>query len=413
MLGVELDLTNSKQGIVKTRNKQYRVEDIKMMLDKIVLEGKVKPRELPSQLGCTENSLVMLGGSQVSALKLLRRRVASGEPRSLTARPSAKPFIIFTDGALEYDTGQGPIATIGGILLTPEGETRCFGSKVPEEMLNRWQTDGKEHVIGLVELYACVTALYEWRDLLRDHRILLLLTTMEPKTAWLKDPPTSTHGGNCFYVWKRWTTTFSPTCGYRGYHPTLLTAPAGDHLASWTSSDPSTCANLNAQFWIRYLKGCAEAETGNVLSHADCQWMQRWCEASKTKCQNAITMRYCATSISWIDIPFDRCRRKQVPCVSDSDAHMSVGLQFWRKQPNKLFEMTCMRTHDFTICIWYTSSFPATTYGIVVCAMRVCQGRWNHKVTAGLPVSDYGESDWNFEFPLANDVKAVMLGSLT
>lgn len=183
MLGVELDLTNSKQGIVKTRNKQYRVEDIKMMLDKIVLEGKVKPRELPSQLGCTENSLVMLGGSQVSALKLLRRRVASGEPRSLTARPSAKPFIIFTDGALEYDTGQGPIATIGGILLTPEGETRCFGSKVPEEMLNRWQTDGKEHVIGLVELYACVTALYEWRDLLRDHRILLLLTTMEPKTA--------------------------------------------------------------------------------------------------------------------------------------------------------------------------------------------------------------------------------------
>lgn len=183
MLGVELDLTNSKQGIVKTRNKQYRVEDIKMMLDKIVLEGKVQPRELPSQLGCTENSLVMLGGSQVSALKLLRRRVASGEPRSLTARPSAKPFIIFTDGALEYDTGQGPIATIGGILLTPEGETRCFGSKVPEEMLNRWQTDGKEHVIGLVELYACVTALYEWRDLLRDHRILLLLTTMEPKTA--------------------------------------------------------------------------------------------------------------------------------------------------------------------------------------------------------------------------------------
>ena len=42
-------------------------------------------------------------------------------------------------------------------------------------MSNRWQTDGKEHVIGLDESYACVTALYEWRDLLRDHRILLFV----------------------------------------------------------------------------------------------------------------------------------------------------------------------------------------------------------------------------------------------
>ena len=35
----------------------------------------------------------------------------------------------------------------------------------------------------------------------------------------------------------------------------------------------------------------------------------------------------------------------------------------------------------------------------VAYAMWVCQGRWNHKVTAGLPVSDYGESDWNLGFP--------------
>ena len=209
MLGVELDLTGSKQGIVNIRNKQDRVEEIKTMLDRIVLEGKVKPRELPShlgrlqyadmqiagrsgrlamhdlrKLGTTENSFVMLGDSQVSALKLLRHRVTSGEPKKLTARPNAKPFLIFTDGALEYETDCGPTATIGGILITPEGKTHCFGSKVPEEMMRRWQTDGREHVIGLVELYACVTALCEWKDILGDNRILLSsLTTMEPKTA--------------------------------------------------------------------------------------------------------------------------------------------------------------------------------------------------------------------------------------
>ena len=118
MLGVELDLTDSKQGIVNIRNKQDRVEEIKTMLDKIVLEGKVKPRELPShlgrlqyadmqiagrsgrlamhdlrQLGTTKNSFVSLGASQVSALKLLRHRVTSGEPRRLTARPSANRLL--------------------------------------------------------------------------------------------------------------------------------------------------------------------------------------------------------------------------------------------------------------------------------------------------------------------------------
>ena len=30
-----------------------------------------------------------------------------------------------------------------------------------------------------------------------------------------------------------------------------------------------------------------------------------------------------------------------------------------------------------------------------LCALRVCQGRWNHNVTAGLPVSVYGVGDWN------------------
>jgi hypothetical protein len=50
MLGVELGLTDSKQGIVNVRNRHDRVVEIKTMLDKSVLVGKVKPRELPSNL---------------------------------------------------------------------------------------------------------------------------------------------------------------------------------------------------------------------------------------------------------------------------------------------------------------------------------------------------------------------------
>ena len=79
---------------------------------------------------------MLLGDSQVSALKLLRHRATSGEPRRLKARPCAKPFVNFTDGALEYETGQGPTATMSRILSTPEEETHCSGSKVPEEILS-------------------------------------------------------------------------------------------------------------------------------------------------------------------------------------------------------------------------------------------------------------------------------------
>ena len=60
---------------------------------------------------------------------------------------------------------------------------------------------------------------------------------------------------------------------------------------------------------------------------------------------------------------------------------------------------SCIWIHDFTICICSTYVYFASTFTIVAYAMWVCQGHWNHKVTAGLPVSDYGESDWNLGFP--------------
>ena len=38
-----------------------------------------------------------------------------------------------------------------------------------------WKVDGREHVIGLVELYACVTALKEWKHIISEQRVLLFI----------------------------------------------------------------------------------------------------------------------------------------------------------------------------------------------------------------------------------------------
>ena len=102
-------------------------------------------------------------------------RLTSGKPRRFVANPASKPWLLFTDGALEYDDNERPIATIGAVLLAPSGEAWYLGCKVPDDVMNAWKADGKEHVIGLVELYACVVALKLWRPLLGSQKLILFV----------------------------------------------------------------------------------------------------------------------------------------------------------------------------------------------------------------------------------------------
>ena len=38
-----------------------------------------------------------------------------------------------------------------------------------------WQGDGKVHVIGLVELYACVVSLLHWKPLVASRRVVMFV----------------------------------------------------------------------------------------------------------------------------------------------------------------------------------------------------------------------------------------------
>ena len=200
LLGVELDLKQSSTGVVCVRNKQDRIADIGATLDEILKTKKVKPKDLPSHLGRLQfadmqvagragklamcdlrtlgtvgNVAVDLDDSQLSALRLLKQRMTSGKPRKLAAKQQAKPWILFTDGALEYNSCNEPEACVGALLLSPRGEIWYFGCKVPSETFDSWRVDGREHVIGLVELYACILALQHWKDLFKSERIILFV----------------------------------------------------------------------------------------------------------------------------------------------------------------------------------------------------------------------------------------------
>ena len=145
LLGVELDLKQSKQGKISIRNRQDRVTDLEAAMSEILEARKLRPKDLPSHLGRMQFAEMQIAGragkiamhdlrtmgssgaayvtledDQLDALKLLRTRLTSGKPRSLVAQPPSKPWLLFTDGALEYNN-DSPVATIGAILLSPAG----------------------------------------------------------------------------------------------------------------------------------------------------------------------------------------------------------------------------------------------------------------------------------------------------
>ena len=50
------------------------------------------------------------------------------------------------------------MAICQSVCIHPDGTTEVFGVEVPAKVIYMWQQGGKTHVIGLVELYACLVS---------------------------------------------------------------------------------------------------------------------------------------------------------------------------------------------------------------------------------------------------------------
>ena len=199
ILGVVMDLSDSIHGKVQIRNKPSRVDELSAALDEITSNGYLTPIHMPSilgklqyadshvwgrsgrlaladlrDMGRTSPEKVLLNVTQVDAFKVLKSHLCSGKPRTFLADDVQKPALIFTDGALEYD-GERAVATIGAVLIFPDGRTEVFGAEVPRHVVESWQSEGKTHVIGLVELYACVCAIKHWSELIPSRRVILFV----------------------------------------------------------------------------------------------------------------------------------------------------------------------------------------------------------------------------------------------
>ncbi|CAE7285341.1 unnamed protein product [Symbiodinium sp. CCMP2592] len=201
VLGVTLDVSQSSEGLINIRNKPSRCEELNAVIEEVLRDKALVPCRLPSfigklqfadgqiwgragrmamhdlrSLGFTSRIPVSLDASGIEALKILQQRLTHGKPRVIRAGWKEKPILLFTDGALEDDNLDHGPATVGAVMFKPnEPNAYAFGCEVPANVLSHWRSDGKKHVIGLVELYGAILALRHWRKHLDGSRVILFV----------------------------------------------------------------------------------------------------------------------------------------------------------------------------------------------------------------------------------------------
>ncbi|CAE7246058.1 unnamed protein product [Symbiodinium sp. CCMP2592] len=174
-------------------------QTIAVAIEEIITRGHVAPRELPSLFGRLQfaeaqilgrmgrlaihdlRSLerssaarVNLTAQHLEALLLLKERVVSGAPRTVSASAATSPIVIFTDGCFEPDAANP--AGVGGVMFAPSFggglKVRAFGSLVPKTLLEAWHAKGKRHLIGQVEMFAVIIARSCWANVLDSARVI-------------------------------------------------------------------------------------------------------------------------------------------------------------------------------------------------------------------------------------------------
>ena len=205
MLGVKVDLTSDDFSEIRVANKQDRVDEIGSAISKIVAEGQVCVRELPSLFGrlqfseaqilgrCGRLALadlrslerinaptVQLGDDQKAIFLMLKRRLENDKPRTIFTCPSDGTTLVFTDGAYEPGLDGAPgVGSIGGVLFHWSScsgwSCRAFGCILPSDLISRWSKGGKRHLIGQVEMSAVVVARVLWKRFLDLKRVIFFV----------------------------------------------------------------------------------------------------------------------------------------------------------------------------------------------------------------------------------------------
>jgi hypothetical protein len=179
MLGVLMDLSQTRDGIIRVRNTESGTAELNATITSILNSSSMTPavaRSLAGRLqyadrqiyGCTASQVVRVirrhglsaaGISSISdviarSLAWISARLLHAPASMFCAVDTRRPLLIFTDGAVEEQ------ATFGAMMWDPE-DAACeqFGDVVPDDVAMTWRQEGSKQIIHQAEL-----CLLQWQD---------------------------------------------------------------------------------------------------------------------------------------------------------------------------------------------------------------------------------------------------------
>lgn len=191
-LGVEIDCSNWKDGVVSFANTNKRVTELVDAISKLLVSGTMSTQEALVLRGRMQFAKAQIwgrasklclnavtfhayhGGSDaldahtIDCLKFFRECLKSSRPREITPLWDV-PYYVFTDASFNPDDQSWPCG-LGGVLIDSRGQQVSAFSlpPLPTDLFVLGYPE-KSTVIFEAELLALVVALIAWRKILR-HR---------------------------------------------------------------------------------------------------------------------------------------------------------------------------------------------------------------------------------------------------
>eukprot|EP00435_Cladocopium_sp_Y103_P004054 s4006_g1.t1 len=219
-LGVQFDLTEVDQGILRIGNTQRRKDELAELVNGFLAADKLTAGEsesLRSRLTFAEGQV--FGRSSKLALRAVGEparlgvdcsplsegvkfglqwmldRIVNAPPRVVTTAEDP-PLLLFVDGACEPVTEEGSdlVTSVGAILIDSNGVgLKFFGMRLPDEVTDVWGRDGRRQLVFEAEMLPYLLALACWKDVLAGRNLLVFIDNDGARHSWIKGSADSLH----------------------------------------------------------------------------------------------------------------------------------------------------------------------------------------------------------------------------
>eukprot|EP00435_Cladocopium_sp_Y103_P003802 s2711_g1.t1 len=219
-LGVEFDLTDVSNGVLRIGNTQRRKDELAKLVKGVLKSDRLTSTEsesLRSRLNFAEGQV--FGRSSRLALRALGEparagidcapltedvkfglqwmldRIVNAPPRVITTSEDP-PLLLFLDGACEplREGDVDLVTSVGAILLDSNGKgLKYFGMRLPDEVTSVWGADGRRQLVFEAEVLPYLLALTCWGDLMKGRNVLAFIDNDGARHSWIKGGADSIH----------------------------------------------------------------------------------------------------------------------------------------------------------------------------------------------------------------------------